>query len=407
MSAMFATSKHMRRSILLISVLLSVNTALAAIPPDYVRLIDLPITVRVDTTDADVKAVYELVRHFYSTRPDSLYDNPYWNESEKKKYPEPYPARSMIFQSEDIIKSFPPLVLSIEKEKEYYCIRTLFYREGLEEPYKGSNPWAISRLYAKKVEIKKKKEVKENESDSTKKDNKEYRLFDPLQILTKDWRHERIGPIDYYFPFNFYFDRRAGNKMAQFCRGLRNKYGVPDVEPIEFYIARSVDEIAQIVGLDFVLGPTSGRSLTVNAQVFSALGNEWYPHEIVHVFFRDYKPHYILMEGVATYEGGSLKINFDSLVIKLAEFLKRNDTMTFQNFLDSPYLEGGTTFFYTIGGVLCKMADQKGGPTAVKALLEAGIDNEELYQKIESVLGIKRENVTEILRAKVKEYSGR
>ena len=409
---MFAKSRHMIR--IIPAILIAVFSVLSAAehPRGYVELIDLPITVRVDTTDADVRAVYDLVRNFLSSRPDSLYDNPYWNDSEKKKYPEPYPARRMIFQSPGIVNSFPPKVLSIEKEGEYYCIRTLFYREGLEAPYNRSNPWAIQRLYAKKVDIKKKKEEnnkeeKDSESDDEKKDSKEYRLFDPLRILTKDWRRERIGPIDYYYPLNYSFDVRGGNAMAQFCRGMRNKYGIPDVEPIEFYICRNVDELAQIVGLDYILGPTSGRSHAANAQVFSALGNEWYPHEIMHVYFRDYKPHYILMEGIATYEGGSLNKSFDELLIDLAGYLGENDTITFQQFLDSPYLEGGTTFFYTVGAVLCKMADQKGGPTLVKALLESGTDNENLYQKIESVLGIPRDQVSEALRAKVKEYAGR
>ncbi len=398
-------------------ILIAVSSLVSAAehPPGYIELIDLSITVRVDTTDADVRAVYDLVRNFLSTRPDSLYDNPYWNDSEKKKYADPFPARRMIFQSSDIVRSFPPKVLSIEKEGDYYCIRTLFYRENLEEPYKSSNPWAIQRLYAKKVEIKKKKGEKTDEEtqdssqveEKKKEDIKEFRLFDPLRILTKDWKRERIGPIEYYYPFNHYFDRRAGNAMAQFCRGMRNKYGVPNVEPIEFYICRSVDEMAQIVGLDYFLGPTSGRTHAPNAQVFTALGSEWYPHEVMHVYFRDYKPHFILMEGVATYEGGSMNKSFDSMVVELAEYLNKNDTITFQQILDSPYLEGGSMIFYTVGAVLCKMADQKGGPALVKVLLESGIENEQLYQKIEAVLGIPQDKVTEVLRAKVKEYTGK
>ena len=396
------------------AILIAVFSVISAVehPPGYTELIDLPITVRVDTTDADVKAVYDLVRNFLSTRPDSLYDNPYWNEAEKKKYPEPFPARRMIFQSPEIVSAFPPRVLSIEKEGEYYCIRTLFYREGLEEQYNQSNPWAIQRLYAKKVDIKRKKEeeknkAEESESDPAKIDNKEYRLFDPLRILTKDWRRERIGPIDYYYPFNYYYDRRGGSAMAQFCRGIQDKYDLAEVELIEFYICRNVDEMAQIVGLDYFLGPTSGRSSAPNAQVFTALGKEWHPHEIMHIYFRDYKPHFILMEGIATYEGGSLNRKFDELVNDLSDYLNKNDTITFQNFLDSPYLEGGSTFYYTVGAVLCKMAYQKGGAATVKALLESGYENEQLYQKIESVLGIPRDKVTEVLRAKVKEYAGK
>ncbi len=381
-------------------------------PSGYIELIDLPITVRVDTNDTEVKAVHDLVRKFLSTRPDSLYDNPCWNESEKKKYPEPFPARKIIFQGPEIVSAFPPKILSIEKEGEYYCIRILFNREGLEAPYQNSNPWAILRLYAKKTGIKDKKDEKkiegaESETDAEKKDNKEYRLFDPLRILTKDWRRQRVGPIEYVYPFNHFLEPRESRAMAQFCRGITQKYKVAEVALIEFYICRNVDELAQIVGLDYILGPTSGRSHGPNGQVFSALGNEWYPHEIVHVYFRDYRPHYILMEGIATYEGGSLKKSFDELVAELADYLNKNDTISFQNFLDSPYLEGGTTFFYTVGAVLCKMADRQGGPPAVKALLEAGTDNEQLYEKIESVLEIKREDMTGVLRAKVKEYSGK
>lgn len=379
----------------------------AAIPEGYVRQIDLPITVRVDTSDADVKAVYDLVWNFLSTRPDSLYDNPYWNNDEKKKYPEPFPARTMIFQSPDIINSFPPLVLSIEKEGDYYCVRLLFYREGLEHPHKSSNPWAILRLYTKKSDVNKTKQEKKLEKESGIKDHREYRLYDPLKITTKDWRYKRVGPIDYYFPFNYYFDQRTAQQMAIFCQGLKNKYSLPDVEPIEFYIARNVDEISQAVGLDYFLGPTSGRSHAPNSQVFSALGSEWYPHEIVHIFFREFKPHFILMEGIATLEGGSMNRSFDELVKELDSFFTINDTLTFQNILDSPYLEGGTTIYYTTGAVLCKMAWEKKGAETVKTLLSGGYQNEELYQTLESVLGVTRENITQILRAKVKEYAGK
>ena len=405
---MFAFGKPMNRILPLVLIVFCICTTIsAAIPEGYVKQIDLPITVRVDTTDVEVKAVYDLVRNFLSARPDSLYDNPYWNNDEKEKYPEPFSARPIIFQSPDIINLFPPLVLSVEKEQEYYCARLLFYRQGLEEPYKSSNPWAILRLYAKKTDVKKTKEEKKTEKESGIKDHREYRLYDPLKVITKDRHHKRVGPIDYYFPLNYYFEQRTAQQMAKFCQGIKNKYSLPDVEPIEFYIARNVDELYQTAGLDYFLGPTAGRSHAPNAQVFSSLGSEWYPHEIVHVFFRDFKPHFILMEGIATLEGGSMNRSFDELVKELDSFFTVNDTLTFQNILDSPYLEGGSTIFYTTGAVLCKMAWQKGGAESVKTLLSGGYQNEELYQTLESVLGVTRDNITQVLRAKVKEYAAK
>lgn len=391
-------------------------------PPGHVDLIDLPVSSRVDTTDSDVKEVYDLVRKFLSTRPDSMYDNPCWNDEEKEKDPEPYPARGVIYPSRMVITTYPPTVLSIEKDGDYYCARVIYYREGLKEPFSASNPWAIQRLYAKKVKIKKEKEEADStevaeiatpesssaepEKEKKKKDNKEYRLFDPLHVITQNWRHDRIGPIDYYYPQDYYLNRKPANSMVLLCKNMKGRYKVKDVEPISFYITRNDDELASILGLDFILNPTPGMSNGANAQVFSSLGNEYYPHEMAHVYFRDYHPHQLLSEGIATYIGGSKNKLFKDLLGELAAYLRENDTLTFQNFLNTPIQQGSPTYYYTVGGVLCRMARQKGGFDAVKQLLKSGQSEDELYQQIELVLGIKRDNITQALREKVIEYSG-
>ena len=69
------------------------NLFAAEHPPGYVELIDLPITVRVDTTDADIKAVYDLWRKFLSSRPYSPIASPLWNQTELKRYRDPYDTR--------------------------------------------------------------------------------------------------------------------------------------------------------------------------------------------------------------------------------------------------------------------------------------------------------------------------
>ena len=413
----------MQRILLTVTILLifAFNLFSAEHPPGYVELIDLPITVRVDTTDADIKAVYDLWRKFLSSRPDTAIDTSLWNRKEVKRYSDPYSARSWIYNSQNIIKSFPPLLLSIEKEGKFYAIRTLYYSDGLEEPYKSSNPWALQTMYAKKVKIKIKKEkvdtlaqggragYEEPVADSLrkKKDSTEYRLFDPLHIITDSWSKRRMGPIDYHFPNNFFFDRSVGLRMTKFIKSIRKKYGLSKVSPIEFYITRNQDEIAAAAGLDFILGPSAGRSNTPNAQVFSSLASEWYPHEIVHVMFRDFRPHFILNEGIATYLGGSMNRPFDSLVTKLAELFDTTDTITFQQIRESPFLEGSTAVYYTVGAVLCKMAYQQGKAKKVKEMLSSGVSDDELYATIERVLRIQRQDVTAAVRQKTKEYANR
>ena len=417
----------MQRVFLIVTIfLISIcNLFAAEHPAGYVELIDLPITVRVDTTDADIKAVYDLWRKFLSSRPDSAINSSLWNKKELKRYGEPYAARSWIYNSEQIIKSFPPLLLSIDKEGKFYAIRTLYYSEGLEEPYKSSNPWAMQTMYAKKVKIKIKNENEEKEMDSLpqskrvgyvapksdrlreKKDSTEYRLFDPLHVITDSWDKRRMGPIDYHFPHDYFFDRGVGLRMTRFIKHIRKKYGLPKVSPIEFYITRNQDEIAAAVGLDFILGSSAGRSNTPNAQVFSSLASEWYPHEITHLLFRDFKPHFILNEGIATYLGGSMNRPFDSLAVDLDQFFDSNDSITFQQILDSPYLEGSTAIYYTVGAVLCKMAYQEGKAEKVKELLSSGVADDELYATIERVLRIMKQDITAAIRQKTKEYADR
>lgn len=401
------------------------NLFAAEHPPGYVELIDLPITVRVDTTDADIKAVYDLWRKFLSSNPDSAIDSSLWNQKELKRYGEPYAARSWIYNSQNIIKSFPPLLLSIEKEGKFYAIRTLYYSQGLEDPYKSSNPWALQTVYARKVKIKIKKEDKEKKIDTLpqgkrvayqspmpdslrkKKDPTEYRLFDPLHVITASWRNRRMGPIDYHFPHDYFFDRGEGLRMTKFIKTVRKKYKLPKVSPIEFYITRNQDEIAAAAGLEFILAPSAGRSNTPNAQVFSSLASEWYPHEITHILFREYKPHFILNEGIATFLGGSMNRPFESLAVDLAEFFEINDTITFQQILDSPFLEGSTVTYYTVGAVLCKMAYQQGKAEKVRELLSSGVSDDELYATIKQVLGINKQDVTRAIRQKTKEYADR
>ncbi len=216
-----------------------------------------------------------------------------------------------------------------------------------------------------------------------------------------------MGPIDYHFPHDYFFDRGVGLRMTKFIKSVRKKYGLPKVSPIEFYITRNQDEIAAAAGLDFILGPSAGRSNTPNAQVFSSLASEWYPHEIVHVMFRDFRPHFILNEGIATYLGGSMNRPFDSLVTKLAELFDTNDTITFQQIRESPFLEGSTAVYYTVGAVLCKMAYQQGKAKKVKEMLSSGVSDDELYATIERVLRIQRQDVTAAVRQKTKEYANR
>ena len=47
--------------------------------------IDVTIHSRVDTTQREIKEIADLWINYLNSKPDSLYDNPYWNNAEKVK----------------------------------------------------------------------------------------------------------------------------------------------------------------------------------------------------------------------------------------------------------------------------------------------------------------------------------
>jgi hypothetical protein len=78
---------------------------------------DIEITVhnRVDTTRKEVNIT--LWKNYLSSKPDSIYNNPYWNGSEKKKYKDFDFTRQFIYivPSEKILNFYIPTILSVTK----------------------------------------------------------------------------------------------------------------------------------------------------------------------------------------------------------------------------------------------------------------------------------------------------
>jgi hypothetical protein len=162
--------------------------------------IDVSIHARVDTTQAEKKAVAELWINYLKTKPDSLSDNPYWNKAEKKQFKNfdfsvPYLYQ---FPSKQLLAYYKPTILSIEKEGDYYGIRTIFAADGLHGIYRKSNPWCITKLYA----------IKENG---------EWKLQNALPIITENWHKTTVGKIRFIYPLDHDFDEALAKKASEFC----------------------------------------------------------------------------------------------------------------------------------------------------------------------------------------------
>lgn len=349
--------------------------------------IDVTIHSRVDTSKKEIKEVAGLWANYLNSSPDSLYDNPYWNNAEKVKYKGFDFSISCMYQlpSKQLLNYYKPTILSIEKEGEYYGIRTLFSADGLEGAYRKSNPWCITKLYA----------VKESG---------EWKLKNALPVITEKWTRETIGKITFIYPQHHKFNNELAANANQFCNELIKEYKFPEWKPFEFYITETVDDIGKLLNFDFYFaGITTGIGDNEKRMLFSGLGSEYYPHEFVHLILPEFDRHALVEEGFATWKGGQDRKTFEESAELLANELAKNDTVTFSGVINKKWGWQYASFYIT-GAVFCKAAYDKGGINMVKKLLETPNDDEKLVETICSLFEIKRKDINAFWRSEVLKF---
>lgn len=349
--------------------------------------IDVIIHSRVDTTQKEIKEVAVLWIDYLNSKPDSLYDNPHWNKAERLKYKNfdfsiPYLYQ---FPSNQLLGYYRPTILSIEKEGDYYGIRTIFAADGLEGEYRKSNPWCITKLYA----------IKENG---------QWKLKNALPIITENWTKKTIGKITFIYPPNHNFDEDLAKKASLFCNALSEEFLFPQWKPFDFYITKSGDELGKLLNFDFSFaGYTTGIGMNDNRILLSGIDSEYYPHEFIHLIVPKQDRHWIIEEGFATWKGGQGGKSFEESAKLLANELAKNDTVTFSDILNKTW---GWHYaaFYTTGAVFCKAAFDKGGVVLVKKLLEIPANDEKLIEAICKLFEIKKVDINSFWRKEVLKF---
>jgi hypothetical protein len=105
----------------------------------------------VDTSIADYGRVYRLWCDYLHSNPDSVYNNPYWNEFEKRRYRSFDLLNHQGFLSPSLYNfKFDAHVLSISHYNGVYDIRTMFYHTNKED--NKLHVIAIAHVLAKRKE---------------------------------------------------------------------------------------------------------------------------------------------------------------------------------------------------------------------------------------------------------------
>ncbi len=367
--------------------ILSVLT-LFSLPEASAQSFSYGLNGRVDTSIAEVKEVLDLWLRYLDSSPDSAYDNPHWNQEERKAYGPgefDFTGRLMYqMPASDLVRIFKPVILSIEKENDRYAIRTLFYGDKLEGYMARSNPWAITRVHAIR-------------------DHGSWKLANALPTLTAEWRKERVGRITYIFPHDHTLDTTLAQRSNDFCDSVGNLLG-REWAPFEYYITHSPDELGRILGFDFFFaGYTSGLSMNSQRKILAGFGSEWYPHEFVHMVAGTIRNR-MIDEGLATWIGGSGRRVFPDMAKDLGECLSGINSVRFSDVFNQEW-GWQCAAFYTTGAILVDQAYKRGGMAAVRRLMSAPDDEREFVAFLSSELGVAPDDFDAAWRAMVARYS--
>jgi hypothetical protein len=358
----------MKKTILIVILLVFVKTVFAQ---------KITYNYLIDTSNIEVKKVQKLFENYIHSRPDSVYNNPYWTDSEKNKvghfdvlYGEFQPSLYM---------GFPIHVLSIKSNKGTFQIKAMFSKCNSDTPF----VLCIANFYAKK-------------------ENENYKLYNALYINRKLWQSTKVGLITFYYPNYHKFNSKKAEELNKFVLELCKNLQLEN-KPFEYYFADNYDELVYLKGMDYYIGmggEEKPRGLGGNGRTFCSGMGENYFHEPFHVLVVDkkYTSHMWVAEGMATYLGGSRGKPLSWHINRVNSYLILHPEIDLNNLLFLRTMDEYTDYRYVFGGLIAKKIFEKGGWPLIRQFMNSGFYDEDYYNAIEKYLGIKRNDLNTYLR---------
>ncbi|MBI2967448.1 MAG: hypothetical protein HYY40_06515 [Bacteroidetes bacterium] len=358
------------------------------------KLIEVTVTSRVDTTIPEVREIYHLWKNYLNSRPDSLYDNPYWSTKEKNKYMSVnlhFDRSSWIMyqgtNAFQVLQVYKPKVMAIEKEFGKYYIITMYFGENMDPRFQKENPPWITRHYASK-------------------EKNEWKLENSIQNVTREWRPYTTKNIMYVCtPLHRYNPDLAAMANA-FIDSVVALFHLPLPQSFEYYMAGSPDELCKLYNLDYWLDFSPAMTHWPLRQLCTSGHTEYNPHEFTHLIFKGTK-HWIISEGLATWLGGSGYdgcTSYDDDLKYFANEIRDNVTITFNDIYSRKFhLRSENYPLYIAGAFIVKLTCDKKGIDGVRELLSD--ETEDIYTLIAKYTGIQKEEIDFRLMAEIKKFA--
>lgn len=346
------------------------------IPSDYITILEAPYCKEYDEEKRKVIIfLKEYINNMFETSQKER--NAFWH-SDILTVRKDWFLRSN-WTKEEFLKSQPKLLgVRTEHDSVYHVTLQFDY---LEFPLKIMNLKIISK-------------------------NNHYKFIDLLGENIKSLRVNERGNYKFYYSDKLLIQKDLEMKAIKFNNYLAD-YFTSDTIHFTTIATNSITYYYRLMGYDYVNRQTldnqsGGLAETYDNIVFSGNGTPYYPHEIVHLYTSRFKCHRWFDEGLATYLGGSAGKSLDYHICKLQGSLEKLD---FDNLLTMTYFDFETDYRYVIGGLIVKLIiEEYGGKSQLFSLMDNGRSDKDFYKSILTVFDIERNELSQFLKLKIKNY---
>lgn len=343
----------------------------------------------INQRNRDIVTVNQLWTDYLQiSKPDSLYNNPYWNEADKQRFVSYDLLKSEGYYNLYSLAQYGDLrnkILSVTPIEDGYDIRSMYY-------WPGDTPFVLAITHAI---------AKKNEAG-------EFRLYNWLHYYSRDWKSKQLGKITYHYYPEYHFNKAKARRAEEFLDFLTDTFEI-NVEHLDVYISRGWSETEKLKGYEYTVSSTvvndydlGGTTDTSNNIIYSnSTKGEFYEHEMMRLINPFYpNAHRLFLNGLSEYytedkmmRGVSIKEHFrrfDEYLDAHPEIdLKELDTFNAGNLAEVNYL---------LGLVIVDMTIDKGGYDLLKEAMKTVNTDDQMREYIVDKLGVKAEDINLTLR---------
>lgn len=379
-------SYHLILKIVLAGFLLIFHSSQTAAQIQKAKYIYVNPSVNTEIVGSDYNILINALNTFFKTKNKSYSYNALWDSADLRRWKYPYLDlynQEISYRLNDSFHYRPSVLQVLKTEvKDQYIVKIGYFGQ---EQNKFSSFKFIYNLYAIK-------------------DKNRFLFKRNTGYYTRNWQRTKVSAVDFIVHPGRTINMEEARKTADFCDSLAQKFKIP-VIPFTYYSCSDPRQVFETRGFEYIpnmyFDETGGLCEAYNRTIFSGQNNEWYPHEIVHLYTHQIAGdnlNNIADEGVATYLGGSGGLSLQEHIRVLKAYKTAHPEIDLaQALFREKEIGDHTSTKYTLSGLLSKLIDERHGPAGLKKWLSTDAGEAAVYVSLKNLLGIEKNMLNKFL----------